>query len=85
MSASSEIRGEFSKVLLHSALNPRVNGSICSCAKSQFLKYVVSFLPRAVYTSGKASSAAGLTATVARDPEGAARYSLASVLICFMG
>ena len=27
------------------------------------------FLPRAVYTSGKASSAAGLTASVQRDPE----------------
>ena len=32
-------------------------------------RYVVSFLPRAVYTSGKASSAAGLTATVVRDPD----------------
>lgn len=40
-----------------------------SCAKSQFLKYVVSFLPRAVYTSGKASSAAGLTASVAKDED----------------
>ena len=40
-----------------------------SCAKSQFLKYVASFLPRAVYTSGKSSSAAGLTATVVKDPE----------------
>ena len=26
-------------------------------------------MPRSVYTSGKASSAAGLTATVLRDPE----------------
>lgn len=40
-----------------------------SCAKSQFLKYVSSFLPRAVYTSGKSSSAAGLTATVVKDSE----------------
>jgi len=40
-----------------------------STAKSQFLKYVVSFLPRAVYTSGKASSAAGLTASVVKDDE----------------
>jgi DNA replication licensing factor MCM6 len=40
-----------------------------STAKSQFLKYVCKFLPRAIYTSGKASSAAGLTATVAKDPE----------------
>mmetsp|Transcript_16886 Transcript_16886/g.23318 ORF Transcript_16886/g.23318 Transcript_16886/m.23318 type:complete len:857 (+) Transcript_16886:183-2753(+) len=40
-----------------------------SCAKSQFLKYVTKFLPRAVYTSGKSSSAAGLTATVAKEME----------------
>jgi len=40
-----------------------------STAKSQFLKYVCSFLPRAIFTSGKASSAAGLTASVVRDPE----------------
>eukprot|EP00793_Prasinoderma_coloniale_P001644 PRCOL_00003449-RA len=40
-----------------------------SCAKSQFLKYVADFLPRAVYTSGKSSSAAGLTATVVKEPE----------------
>lgn len=38
-------------------------------AKSQFLKYICQFLPRAVYTSGKASSAAGLTASVIKDPE----------------
>lgn len=39
-----------------------------SVAKSQFLKYVHSFLPsRSIYTSGKASSAAGLTAAVQRD------------------
>jgi DNA replication licensing factor MCM6 len=40
-----------------------------STAKSQFLKYVTSFMPRAIYTSGKASSAAGLTATVVKDEE----------------
>lgn len=33
------------------------------------MKFTCSFLPRAVYTSGKASSAAGLTASVHRDPE----------------
>lgn len=37
-----------------------------SCGKSQLLKYVSKFLPRAVYTSGKSSSAAGLTATVVK-------------------
>jgi Predicted ATPase involved in replication control, Cdc46/Mcm family len=41
-----------------------------SVAKSQFLKYVHRFLPsRSVYTSGKASSAAGLTAAVQRDQD----------------
>lgn len=38
-------------------------------AKSQFLKYVTGFLPRSVFTSGKASSAAGLTASVMKDDE----------------
>ncbi len=37
-----------------------------ACAKSQILKYVAGFLPRAVYTSGKASTAAGLTASVVK-------------------
>lgn len=41
-----------------------------STSKSQFLKYVCRFAPRSVYTSGKASSAAGLTAAVVRDEEG---------------
>ena len=40
-----------------------------ACAKSQILKYVSAFLPRAVYTSGKSSSAAGLTASVVREAD----------------
>ena len=40
-----------------------------STSKSQFLKYICSLIPRAVYTSGKASSAAGLTAAVVKDEE----------------
>ncbi|RAK88948.1 DNA replication licensing factor Mcm6 [Aspergillus costaricaensis CBS 115574] len=40
-----------------------------STSKSQFLKYICSLHPRAVYTSGKASSAAGLTASVVKDAE----------------
>jgi len=39
-----------------------------SVAKSQFLKYVHQVAPIGVYTSGKGSSAAGLTASVIRDP-----------------
>lgn len=40
-----------------------------STAKSQLLKQVVDISPRSVYTSGKASTAAGLTAAVVRDEE----------------
>jgi len=38
-------------------------------AKSAMLKWVSMFLPRAVFASGKASTAAGLTASVLRDAE----------------
>lgn len=38
-------------------------------AKSQLLKFVERCSPIAVYTSGKGSSAAGLTASVSRDPQ----------------
>ncbi|SCU88420.1 LANO_0D02058g1_1 [Lachancea nothofagi CBS 11611] len=55
-------------------INLRGDINICivgdpSTSKSQFLKYVCSFAPRAVYTSGKASTAAGLTAAVVKDEE----------------
>jgi DNA replication licensing factor MCM6 len=58
----------------HEGINLRGDINVCvvgdpSTAKSQFLKYVAGFMPRAVYTSGKASSAAGLTATVIKDEE----------------
>jgi len=38
-------------------------------AKSAMLKWVSTFLPRAVFASGKSSTAAGLTASVVRDQE----------------
>ncbi|KAI4291164.1 DNA replication licensing factor MCM6 [Pancytospora philotis] len=38
-------------------------------AKSQFLKQTAAVHPRSVYTSGKSSSAAGLTAAVVKDTE----------------
>jgi DNA replication licensing factor MCM5 len=41
-----------------------------STAKSQFLKFVERVAPIGVYTSGKGSSAAGLTASVIRDSRG---------------
>jgi DNA replication licensing factor MCM5 len=41
-----------------------------STAKSQFLKFVEKVAPVGVYTSGKGSSAAGLTASVIKDAKG---------------
>lgn len=38
-------------------------------SKSQLLSYVHKITPRGIYTSGKGSSAVGLTASVIRDPE----------------
>ena len=34
-----------------------------------YFRYTSGIVPRSVYTSGKSSSAAGLTATVAKEPE----------------
>lgn len=60
----------------HKGGNPKYRGDInvllCgdpSTSKSQLLAYVHKIAPRGVYTSGKGSSAVGLTAYVTRDPE----------------
>ncbi|PIA37588.1 hypothetical protein AQUCO_03000272v1 [Aquilegia coerulea] len=58
----------------HEGINLRGDINVCivgdpSCAKSQFLKYTTTLVSRSVYTSGKSSSAAGLTATVAKEQE----------------
>ncbi|ORZ12673.1 MCM2/3/5 family-domain-containing protein [Absidia repens] len=55
-------------------MNLRGDINVCvvgdpSTSKSQFLKYICEIMPRSVYTSGKASSAAGLTASVIKDEE----------------
>ena len=45
-------------------------------AKSQLLRYMRNLAPRAIYTSGKASTAAGLTAAAVRDEFGEGRWTL---------
>ncbi|KAJ5893662.1 DNA replication licensing factor mcm6 [Penicillium taxi] len=69
-----QLIGGVSKTTSQEALKLRGDINICivgdpSTSKSQFLKYICSMHPRAVYTSGKASSAAGLTASVVKDAE----------------
>ncbi|KAL6867829.1 MCM2/3/5 family domain-containing protein [Trichoderma novae-zelandiae] len=60
----------------HKGGSPKYRGDInillCgdpSTSKSQMLTYIHKIAPRGVYTSGKGSSAVGLTAYVTRDPE----------------
>ncbi|EER38358.1 DNA replication licensing factor mcm6 [Histoplasma capsulatum H143] len=69
-----QLIGGVSKTTQQENMQIRGDINICivgdpSTSKSQFLKYICSLNPRAVYTSGKASSAAGLTASVVKDPE----------------
>ncbi|KAL2003530.1 hypothetical protein VTN02DRAFT_3515 [Thermoascus thermophilus] len=69
-----QLIGGVSKTTEQENMQLRGDINICivgdpSTSKSQFLKYICSLHPRAVYTSGKASSAAGLTASVIKDAE----------------
>ncbi|RLF11406.1 MAG: Minichromosome maintenance protein MCM, partial [Thermoprotei archaeon] len=50
-------------------------------AKSQLLQYVARLAPRGMYTSGKGSTAAGLTATVVRDRSAGDFYLEAGALV----
>ena len=56
--AKNKMRGDINVLLLGDP----------GTAKSQFLKYVEKTAHRAVFTTGKGASAAGLTATVHKDP-----------------
>ena len=59
-------------ICLGTSLRGDINVAIIgdpSLGKSQFLRNISELMPRSVYTSGKASSAAGLTAAVVKDDE----------------
>lgn len=45
-------------------------------AKSQLLRYITKLAPRGIYTSGKSTTSAGLTATAIKDEFGEGRWAL---------
>ena len=64
------VEGEGESNTMH--LRGDINILLCGdpgTSKSQLLSYVHKITPRGIYTSGKGSSAVGLTASVVRDPE----------------
>jgi len=54
-------------------------------AKSQLLQYMAQLAPRGIYTSGKGSSAAGLTATAVRDETGRWTLEAGALVLADMG
>lgn len=73
----------FSGVPKHLPDGSRIRGDIHvllvgdpGVAKSQLLRYVVKLAPRGIYTSGKSTTSAGLTATAVKDEFGDGRWTL---------
>ncbi len=66
MPDSSRLRGDIHVLLVG---DPGI-------AKSQLLRYIVQLSPRGIYTSGKSSTSAGLTATAVKDEFGDGRWTL---------
>ena len=54
-------------------------------AKSEFLKYVSRLAPRALYTSGRGSTAAGLTAAVVKEANGMMMLEAGAVVLADQG
>lgn len=80
-----QLIGGVSKVTIE-GISLRGDLNVCivgdpSTAKSQFLKWVAANVPRGIYTSGKASTASGLTATVTRDADTGERTIEAGALM----
>jgi len=58
--------------VINLSIRSEINILLCGdpgTSKSQLLSYVYNLVPRSQYTSGKGSSAVGLTAYVTKDPE----------------
>lgn len=73
----------FSGVAKHLPDGSRIRGDIHillvgdpGIAKSQLLRYAVKLSPRGIYTSGKGTTSAGLTATAVKDEFGDGRWTL---------
>eukprot|EP00095_Tigriopus_kingsejongensis_P012712 maker-scaffold1515_size37859-snap-gene-0.7 protein:Tk12712 transcript:maker-scaffold1515_size37859-snap-gene-0.7-mRNA-1 annotation:"dna replication licensing factor mcm4" len=65
-------RKDFSQTGRGGNFRAEINILLCGdpgTSKSQLLQYVYNLVPRSQYTSGKGSSAVGLTAYVTKDPE----------------